>query len=134
MVETSENRSILTCYKLSDYCSVDEWLKDLWSCSTNADFKQLLLKTPIIAGLIDYCKDAKDVILIEDLKKVCRSLTAECDFITCCLFFWSLYIRENCIGPSIYTEYVEDTRAPLVKGGPLPVTPFDPISNKNEQL
>jgi len=50
------------------------------------------------------------------------------------LFLWSIYIRENCIGPSIYTEYVEDTRAPLIKGGPLPVTPFDSISNKNEKL
>jgi len=47
---------------------------------------------------------------------------------------WVLYQRENSIGPSVYTEYVEETRAPLVKGGPLPETPFDPISNKNEQL
>lgn len=37
------------------------------------------------------------------------------------------------IGPSVYTEYVEDTRAPLVKGH-LPETQFDQISTKNEGL
>jgi hypothetical protein len=68
------------------------------------------------------------------LKKLCSTIQQNYDFVTFCLFLWVLYQRENSIGPSVYTEYVEETRAPLVKGGPLPETPFDPISNKNEQL
>jgi len=48
-------------------------------------------------------------------------------------FLFSFYLRENCLGPSVYTEYVEDTRAPLVKGE-LPKSDFDPISTKNKLL
>jgi len=46
---------------------------------------------------------------------------------------FAFYLRENCLGPSVYTEYVEDTRAPLIKGD-LPRTDFDPISTKNKLL
>ena len=44
------------------------------------------------------------------------------------------YARENLLGPSVYTEYVEETLAPLNKGGPLPENDLDVISFKNEQL
>ena len=43
-------------------------------------------------------------------------------------------MRENCVGPSVYTQYVEETRAPLIKGGPLPENDLDSLSNKNLQL
>ena len=33
---------------------------------------------------------------------------------------YNLYLRENVVGPSFYTQYVEETKAPIVKGGPLP--------------
>ena len=49
------------------------------------------------------------------------------------LFLFSTYLRENCLGPSVYTEYVEDTLAPLVKGY-LPPYALDPISHKNKLL
>lgn len=48
-------------------------------------------------------------------------------------FLMAFYLRENSLGPSVFTEYVEDTRAPLVKSE-LPVTEFDPISTKNQLL
>jgi hypothetical protein len=32
------------------------------------------------------------------------------------LLLWSVYYRENTVGPSIFTQYVEETRAPLQKG------------------
>jgi hypothetical protein len=66
MVDQSPKRSILTCYKLSDYC-VDQWLTDLWSCTSNAEFKTLLLNNKIIAGLISYCEEVTEF-SIEDLK------------------------------------------------------------------
>jgi len=37
-------------------------------------------------------------------------------------------------GPSLYTQYVEETKAPLIKGGPLHDIPLDPMSNKNLDL
>ena len=46
----------------------------------------------------------------------------------------SFFLRENSLGPSVYTEYVEDTRAPLVKTGELPANDLDPISFKNVKL
>ena len=49
------------------------------------------------------------------------------------LFLFDFYLRENSLGPSVYTEYVEDTRAPLVKGE-LPKNELDPLSNKNKLL
>ena len=50
------------------------------------------------------------------------------------LFLITFYMRENSVGPSVYTQYVEDTRAPLIKGGPLPENDLDVISNKNLTL
>jgi len=55
-------------------------------------------------------------------------------YVTLTLFLLTFYMRENCVGPSVYTEYVEDTRTPLIKGGSLPENDLDSISNKNLQL
>ena len=61
-------------------------------------------------------------------------MTDERSFVTVALFLLTFYMRENCTGPSVYTQYVEDTRAPLIKGGPLPDNELDCISNKNLML
>ena len=50
------------------------------------------------------------------------------------IFLCGSYARENCLGPSVYTEYVEDTLAPLVKGGDLPDNDLDIMSFKNKEL
>ena len=55
-------------------------------------------------------------------------------YVTLSLFLINFYMRENCIGPSVYTEYVEDTLAPLVKGGSLPQNDLDCFSTKNLRL
>ena len=55
-------------------------------------------------------------------------------YVTLSLFLINLYMRENCVGPSLYTEYVEETLAPLIKGGPLPENELDCMSNKNLKL
>lgn len=47
---------------------------------------------------------------------------------------YAIYLKENSLGPSLYTQYAEDTKAPIVRTGPLPDNELDPISNKNEQL
>lgn len=44
------------------------------------------------------------------------------------------FIKENVVGPSVYTVYVEETKAPLDKDAPLPENELDPISNKNQEL
>lgn len=55
-------------------------------------------------------------------------------YVSMALFLITFYMRENSVGPSVYTQYVEDTRAPLIKGGPLPENDLDVISNKNLTL
>lgn len=52
-------RSLLTCYKLSDYC-VDQWLVDLWATNSNSEFKTRLLDNKIIAASITYFETTKD--------------------------------------------------------------------------
>lgn len=45
-----------------------------------------------------------------------------------------MFMRENCFGPSIFTLYVEETKAPLPIGGPLPDTVLNSLTTKNESL
>ena len=61
-------------------------------------------------------------------------VTDKKSFVTLALFLMTFYMRENCVGPSVYTQYVEDTRAPLIKSGPLPENDLDSISIKNLEL
>ena len=77
--------------------------------------------------------------ILTDLEEFCKSVveehvTDEKSYVSMVLFLFSTYLRENSLGPSVYTEYVQDTLAPLVKGGPLPLNTLDPISHKNKHL
>ena len=45
-----------------------------------------------------------------------------------------VFLKENQLGQSVYTEYVQETKCPIDKSGPLVETEFDPMSNKNEPL
>lgn len=47
---------------------------------------------------------------------------------------YGVFVREAVTGPSVYTQYVSETKAPIVKGGPLPPSDMDPLSNKNQHL
>jgi len=73
---------------------------------------------------------------LKDLAKtfISETVTDEKSFVTISLFLLTFYMRENCTGPSVYTQYVEDTRAPLIKSGPLPQNDLDCMSNKNLKL
>ena len=62
---------------------------------------------------------------------VAELVTDEVSYVTLALFLLTFYVRENCVGPSVYTQYVEETRMPLIKGGPLAENDLDCLSNKN---
>ena len=47
---------------------------------------------------------------------------------------WVTFLKENQVGQSVYTEYVEETKCPIDQTGPLPDFEFDAISNKNMKL
>lgn len=117
---------------------------------SNAEFKAQLNDVPLISELKSFCdenyKKSKkstpspstspfDMIALEQL---CRShlkpVTSKSEVVTLIWFLMSVYMRENALGPSIYTEYVEDTRAPLVNTGKLPRNDLDSISYKNKPL
>ena len=77
--------------------------------------------------------------MLEELETFIKGLletqvTDSKSYITIVLFLFSTYIRENSLGPSVYTQYVQETLAPLDKSGPLPENPLDPISFKNKAL
>lgn len=118
------------------------------SCTLNADFKLSTRSHPFISMLITTLKDQyeSETSLSEDqevLETQAKEIIAKVkqaildfvidDFESLIHFLMSFYLRENSLGPSVYTEYVEETRAPLEKNH-LPVTEFDPISNKNKLL
>lgn len=50
------------------------------------------------------------------------------------LCLWTIFTKENKLGQSVYTQYVEETKAPIDQTGPLPDFEFDSISIKNENL
>ena len=133
METTSAQNSLLKCYKLSDY-SVEPWLTDLLKTTTNADFKEKVQQVKLIQDLVEHCKDFDGN--LEGLEALCKShlKTEKTSIVTQVLFLQSFTLRENSLGPSVYTEYVEDTRAPLVKSGELPENDLDPISYKNKKL
>lgn len=95
------------------------------------------MRSPIISGIVEVCKNInKEFASLDSLTNYCQTLVKQnqIEVVSLSLFLYYVYIRENVFGPSVYTEYVEDTLAPLVKGGPLPDNELDPISYKNEVL
>ena len=86
-------------------------------------------KTELNTFLTSYLK----IVDSEDEQSQEAKETRGQEFASLVLFLLTFYMRENCVGPSVYTEYVEDTLAPLIKGH-LPKTDFDPFSTKNKQL
>ena len=47
---------------------------------------------------------------------------------------YAFFLKENQTGQSVYTQYVEDEKAPLDYNVPLIDFEFDPISHKNKKL
>ena len=54
------------------------------------------------------------------------------ELLVICIYF--IFLKENQAGQSVYTEYVEETLAPIDQSGPLPDFAFDAVSNKNDEL
>lgn len=46
---------------------------------------------------------------------------------------WHIVLKENCTGPSIFTQYVDEVQAPM-DHSKMPDTPFDAITTKNSEL
>ena len=163
MVEQSLSQSksvdsLLAVYKLTDF-PVDQWLTDLLQLKSNGEFKQKLSEVPIINELKQFCdktytkakssepdnnndssppSSPKEPLDMNALKSLCEShlkpLTNKQEVTTFIWFLMSVYLRENSLGPSVYSEYVEETRAPLVRSGKLPENELDSISYKNLPL
>ena len=93
----------------------------------------------IISETLPELIEKKQSELLEELETFVKStleseLKDSKSYVTMVLFLFSLYIRENSLGPSVYTQYVQETLAPLDTSGPLPENVLDPISFKNKTL
>ena len=131
-----EHSSLLKCFKLSDY-QVEDWLTELWQAKTNIEFKALLANQPLLKTLNEVFSSGEKVglerICSETQKYIEESESLQSRYVSLVLFCYTLYIRENSLGPSVYTQYVEDTRAPLVSKE-LPPYDLDHLSTKNRSL
>lgn len=56
------------------------------------------------------------------------------EYVTLVEALYDFFIRENVVGPSVYSLYVEEEKRPLIKGEPLREREIDPISTKNTHL
>ena len=59
MVEATAatNQSLLGAYKFSDY-QVEEWLSQLWSCKSNAEFKVVIEANVLAQELNEHYKES----------------------------------------------------------------------------
>lgn len=115
-----------------------EWLAKIFSSTSNQSYVSNLLDHEFFKGINDFLRDMPYVevhqikVEIDRLTENARSNSIE--YISLIKAIYSTYIKENCVGPSVYTLYVEETKAPLIKEGPLPDNELDPMSNKNQVL
>lgn len=49
----SEKRSLLSCYKLSDY-HVEDYCKVVWNAGTNAEYRTALAESPVVKPVLAY--------------------------------------------------------------------------------
>jgi len=107
---------------------------------SNKDYKETLLSGTIISDLINFVKDNGDAD-IDAIKKfytdnVFEKYTADGipqQIELFLLVLWALFLKENMAGQSVYTMYVEETKAPIDQTE-LPKLEFDPICYTNETL
>ena len=93
----------------------------------------LLEEENIIKSLNEFIKE-KDLELSEIEEFMKKSIENEQKLEETLLILLTFFLKENQLGHSVYTQYVEETKCPIDQSGPLPDFAFDPISNKNEAL
>ena len=103
----------------------------------NDEYKSVLLnESVLIPKLIEQYKDTSEIEDVDEIKTYLRTLMSEDreQLYTQMLTAFTIFMKENCLGQSVYTEYVEETKCPIDQSGPLPDLEFDPISWKNKNL
>ncbi|CDW87054.1 tetratricopeptide repeat protein 27 [Stylonychia lemnae] len=115
-----------------------EYLTKLLAITDNQTFISHVLDHYFLQNLNEYLKGNEQVQLQELNEKILQLSdqyrTSTENYLDLIETLFSIFLRDNMSGPSVYTLYVEETKAPLIKGGPLPDTLLDPLSNKNQAL
>jgi len=115
MVEAKPT-NILLCYKFSDY-NLTPQVKELMESKslTNADYKAAMNEMPFIISLKGLLEDEaghldvialKTIIMTAFSDAVKEGNNAADSYVSMIVFLMATYARENCLGPSVYTEYV----------------------------
>ena len=110
-----------------------KFLQRLLLTSANHDHKALLLESDsMVRKMIDLA-NASTSYNIDDLKKALGEMLDgnQDEVYISVLTAFTIFLKENQVGQSVYTEYVEETKCPIDQSGPLPDLEFDPISWKN---
>eukprot|EP00347_Sterkiella_histriomuscorum_P015302 403357539 len=116
-----------------------EYLQQLLTITDNKTYVKHVLSHPFLQNLNEYLTENQESSLEQIKAKILEFSDRERnagvkEYSELIEILYSIYIREAVTGPSVYTLYVAETKAPLIKGGPLPDTEMDQLSNKNQQL
>lgn len=109
------------------------WLQKILTCKSNKEYKSLLLdQENIVKDLHEFIQ--KGEYDLDSIKTFILSKIQDDDIELTLIILWTIFTKENKLGQSVYTQYVEETKCPIDQTGPLPEFEFDSISNKNETL
>ena len=110
------------------------WLQKVLSCKSNIEYKKLLVdQENIVKALHDFIQQGDDYDL-DSIKSFILSKISDDDIELTLISLWTIFTKENKLGQSVYTQYVEETRCPIDQTGPLPDFELDGISTQNEKL
>lgn len=97
--------------------SAKSFIKKLLSSAGNMEYKALLTEHEnIMKDLFKYISEmGEDAEYdVEQIQKHARELAAKYgDPELTLVILWTIFLKENQLGPSVYTEYVEETRCPI---------------------
>lgn len=123
---------------------LEKFVDKVFKSESNTEYKDMLINQDnILRDLHLFIeKTAPDNYAIENFKKyitdefmpkwVAQASSSTYEMLLICCHV--ILLKENQVGQSVYTQYVEETKAPIDQSGPLPDFEFDNISYKNEAL
>ena len=89
------------------------WLQKVLTCKSNKEYKSLLVdQENIVKDLHDFIKQNKDYSL-ESIKTFILSKIEDESIELLLLCIWTIFTKENKLGQSVYTQYVEETKCPI---------------------
>jgi len=138
MVETTPTACPFSFFDVSKMPESANKLKAILERSTDADeYAKAVLVVDLIKQLNEKCLAMESA---EELKKFVEKyfleneIKDETDIKEMVATLFAIYLRENMVGPSVYSVYVEEILAPIDDKAPKIESLLDGLSSKNVAL